>query len=440
MKSQILIAAPCAGSGKTVVTLGLLRVLQRRKLKVQPFKCGPDCFDGWFHAIAARERTVNLDTFMASKTHVQQVYNKYGEQADVCVVDGTKGLLDGYNRMQGSTAELAQVLDLPVVLVVNARALSYSVAPLLYGFRCFRPAPRLVGVIFNQVASPAHYACLKDACVAAGVMCLGYVPVLTAQLPSRHTALTLEVPAEVLVEEAAAQLEAHVDIDRLLSLTTRIFPCNYTLPYTSDVSVEHVLPSASKRWRIAVARDSACNFLFRENIDRLHEIGDVTFFSLMYSKVLPPADIIYLPGGYPELFARFLHRRAPFLRQLRDFAEAGGRLLAEDGGMAVIARTITIREGGTPYAMAGILPLDLRMEHDVQPNAGYRVLTCGGQTFRGYEQHYTRIMPSDIQMATERLANAKGIPAPSLLYRYKNVVASHVRWYWGEADFLNFWQ
>ena len=156
MKPQVLIGAVNSGSGKTTLTVGLLRALKKRGLQVQPFKCGPDYIDTQYHTIAADRDSINLDAWMASRQHVQFVYNRYAENADVCVTEGVMGLFDGYRRMQGSSAEMARLLNVPVVLVVNARATAYSVAPVLYGFKHFRPAPKIVGVIFNQVSSPAH--------------------------------------------------------------------------------------------------------------------------------------------------------------------------------------------------------------------------------------------------------------------------------------------
>ena len=160
---QLLIGAATSGSGKTTFTMGLLRALSRRGLRVQPFKCGPDYIDTQFHSIAAGRESVNLDTWMASPEHVRQVYAHYSEGADAAVIEGVMGLFDGYDRMRGSSAEIAALLDVPVVLVVNARSTAYSVAALLHGMKTFRPDVRIAGVVFNQVASESHYSFLKAA-------------------------------------------------------------------------------------------------------------------------------------------------------------------------------------------------------------------------------------------------------------------------------------
>jgi cobyrinic acid a,c-diamide synthase len=137
MKPQILVSAVTAGSGKTLFTMGLLRALKNRGMKVQPYKCGADFIDSSYLSIAADKESVNLDAWMSSPTHTQHIYNRYGEQADACITEGTAALFDGYRRMQGSSAEIANILNLPVILLVNARMAGYSVAPLLYGYKNF---------------------------------------------------------------------------------------------------------------------------------------------------------------------------------------------------------------------------------------------------------------------------------------------------------------
>ena len=158
--SQFLIGAASSGSGKTTFTLGLLRALKNRGLKVQPFKCGPDYLDTKHHAAAAGQTSYNLDTFMASATHVQEVYARHSRTADICITEGVMGLFDGYDNMAGSSAELAGLLHLPVILVVNARSTAYTVAAILYGFKHFRPDIQIAGAVFNFVGSESHYTYL----------------------------------------------------------------------------------------------------------------------------------------------------------------------------------------------------------------------------------------------------------------------------------------
>lgn len=234
-QNRFLIAAATSNSGKTTLTMGLLRSLHNRGLNVQPYKCGPDYIDTMFHHLASGRESVNLDTFMSSQDHVVEIFHRYGDDADACVVEGVMGLYDGHNKWQGSSAEIAMLLDIPIILVVSAKSVAYSVAPLIYGFKNFCPSlpddnhfnktkPNIAGVIFNMVASENQYSFLKTACEDAGVPCLGYLqrnPELV--IPGRHLGLTISEREnmECLIEFAVQEVEKHVDIDMLLNVTNR---------------------------------------------------------------------------------------------------------------------------------------------------------------------------------------------------------------------------
>ena len=176
MKNGFLIAAPTSGSGKTTVARGLMALFRRKGYRVQPFKCGPDYIDTKFHERVCGRPSINLDTFMASEEHVRHLFRHSGADADVCIVEGMMGLFDGYDRWRGSAYEIARVLGLPVVLVVDARSAAYSVAPLLYGFLHFREDVRIAGVIYNKVGSERHAKMLRQVSDDLGVTCLGCLP------------------------------------------------------------------------------------------------------------------------------------------------------------------------------------------------------------------------------------------------------------------------
>ena len=187
----------------------------------------------------------------------------------------------------------------------------------------FNTELKIAGVIFNQVTSAAQYGFLRETCAEAGVECLGYLPYLEeAGLPPRHQALTLPARKSLdqLLNQVAEQLAQHVDIDKLLNLSTRIFPCAYLLPYISETETD--MWTGKRKQRIALASDPAFPFVYRQSIDRTK--GDITRFSPVYGSELPEADIVYLSGGYPELFARQLHRRKRLMEQLREYVEKGG--------------------------------------------------------------------------------------------------------------------
>ncbi|MBQ8889254.1 MAG: cobyrinate a,c-diamide synthase [Bacteroidaceae bacterium] len=441
MKPQILISATNAGSGKTIFAMGLICALRRKGFRVQPFKCGPEVSDSQLLTLSAGHETINLDTWFASYTNVQHLYNQYGEKADVCLIEGNGGLFDGYKRLQGSSAEITKLLNIPVILLVNARASGYSVASVIYGFKHFHPKVRIGGVVFNQITSPAQYAFLREACADAGVDCLGYLPQNIAfKLPSKHTSITLTTKKALDVQAnlAADYIEQYVDVNRLLNGCNRNFPCQYTLPYSSDIETEIPSPSAHPI-KIAIARDPAFNHIYPENIARLALNGKITYFSPVYGTELPEADFIYLPGGYPELFARQLHRRRKIMDALKAYAENGGRIFAECGGMVFLGRSLTVREGGTAYPMSGVLPLDFTAV-SAKLISGYRKLIYNDVELKGNEFHYSNVATSDTSLVVTQATNLKGGEVELPLYRYKNVIASYGHWYWGDKNLFDLWK
>ncbi len=296
LKPQFLIGATASGSGKTTFTLGLLHLLKTRGLKVQPYKCGPDYLDVKHHTLAAGKPGVNLDTFMCSNTYVQKVYHKYLKDAEIGITEGVMGLFDGAKKMKGSSAEVAMLLKIPVILLLDARAMAYSAAPILYGFKNFHPALDLKGVVFNFVNSEGHYNFLKDACNDVGITPLGYIPNNPEiSIAERH--LGLKTPEESNCQKTIDKIATHiaktVDIEQLLSLAT------IPIPKSTEVKAT----SATKgHYKIAVAQDEAFNFTYLENINVLKQLGEVTFFSPLRDEKLPETDFLYLAGGYPELY------------------------------------------------------------------------------------------------------------------------------------------
>ena len=430
MKPQLLIGALHSGSGKTTFTMGILRALQRQGLQVQPFKCGPDYIDTRFHALAAGRESVNLDTWLASERHVRDLYARYGADAQVCVVEGVMGLFDGYDRMAGSSAAIARLLDIPVVLVVGARSMAYTVAAQLHGMKTFLPGLRLAGVVFNQVSSENHFRFLAQACEDAGLRCFGWLPkVPDLEIPSRHLGLTL-----------AAGQEMERWIDRAADLVTRCLDLPALLEAVCVAAAEAPAEASAApgTLRIAVARDAAFNFTYRENLSRLSQLGQVRYFSPLAGDPLPEADLVYLPGGYPELFAAELSSRRETMQQLRDYAESGGRILAECGGMIYLSKAIEGVEGG-PYPLCGVLPFSATMD-GARLHLGYRRLVdAAGREWRGHEFHYSAVTAPDALPSVAQQYDARGGAVATPLYRYKNVIAGYTHLYWGETGILNLW-
>ena len=193
-----------------------MALLTAKGMKVQPFKCGPDYIDTKFHEAVCGRPSINLDTFMATPAHVQELFAHYGTDADVCIVEGMMGLFDGYDREKGSSYEIARILDIPVVLIVDAKSAAYSMAALLSGFLHFRDDIRFAGVIFNKVGSEKHFAMLRQVCEDLGIECLGYLPKDSSlEQGSRYLGLDFSVKTES--QQLIRLLEEHIAWERLLT-------------------------------------------------------------------------------------------------------------------------------------------------------------------------------------------------------------------------------
>lgn len=427
MKYQFLISAPGSNSGKTTVTLGLIRLLMKRGLRVQVFKCGPDYIDTKFLGQAAQRPAINLDIFMMGKDHVRELYQHYSASADVSIIEGVMGLFDGANRMEGSSAEIAMLLNVPVIMVLPAKASAYSVAPVLYGFKNFNQNITIAGVIFNHVNTSSHYNFLKDAARDVGVASLGYIPGNDQiKIPSRHLGLQLEHNGEDLVSAIAIHLEKTVSVESLLRVTP------------IDDSVQPPIQRKGQTQRhhltIAIAHDEAFTFTYHQNIETLRAKYDVVFFSPLHDVVLPQADIVYLAGGYPELFLEQLSANIPMRESLARYCEAGGKVLAECGGLMYLGKSV-INGMAEEYETVGFLDLKTSMAERML-TLGYRVLHYKDKVYCGHEFHYSSVRTETIPAAIGAIRNAKGEEVKMKLYRKNNVVASYMHFYWGDGNDL----
>lgn len=466
MKPQFLIAAPSSNSGKTTITLGLLRLLKNQGFKVQPFKCGPDYIDTKHHTKAAHQVSINLDTYMMSESHVKELYSQYSKEVDISIIEGVMGLFDGANRMQGSSAEIAMLLDVPVILVVNAKAMAYSVAPLLFGLKNFNPNVKIAGVIFNFVNTESHYSFLKDACDDVGLEALGYLPSDTGiAIPSRHLGLAIsaENDYETVIENAAQHLAKSIDVDRLLALCSlsettmnKISSCKTIkeVCFASSLSLEsddlrqiatfseekefegnYDIQQSSMNYKIAVAHDDAFNFTYFENIKALENLGEVIYFSPLKDAVMPEANMLYLAGGYPELYLEELTANTSMRKSILDFCSNGGKVIAECGGMMYLGNQIIDAEG-KEYKMARFLPIETSMEKS-KLSLGYREVQLNGKIIKGHEFHYSTAIENENLPTVGEVFNARGIVVTTPIYKLKNVMASYIHFYWGECDFMD---
>ena len=457
MKPQFLIAAPSSNSGKTTITLGLLRLLKNQGYKVQPFKCGPDYIDTKFHTKASHQVSINLDTYMMSESHVKKLYSQYSKEADISIIEGVMGLFDGANRMQGSSAEIAMLLDVPVILVVNAKAMAYSVAPLLFGLKNFNPNVKIAGVIFNFVNTESHYSFLKDACEDVGLEALGYVSSDAGiSIPSRHLGLSIssDNDYETIIENAAQHLATSIDVRRLLALCSpvettmkKVISCKtvelvaddlgQTATFLEEKELEGNcdIQRSSRSFKIAVAHDDAFNFTYFENIKAMENLGEVIYFSPLKDAVMPEANMLYLAGGYPELHLEELTANTTMRKSILDFCINGGKVIAECGGMMYLGNQIIDAEG-REFKMACFLPIETSMEK-AKLSLGYREVRLNGKIIKGHEFHYSTATEKEHLLTVGEVFNAKGIKVTTPIYKLKNVMASYIHFYWRESDFID---
>lgn len=417
MKKAWMIAAPASGSGKTTIARGLMALYVRKGFRVQPFKCGPDYIDTKFHESVCGRPSINLDTFMASEQHVRELFARYGEDADMCIVEGMMGLFDGYDRDKGSSAEVAEALALPVVLVVDAKSAAYSMAPLLSGFVNFRKGVKIIGVIFNKVGSERHCQMLQQVCQDLGVECLGCLP-KCADLEQGSRYLGLDFSQQPENEVLINLLETRVKWERLQELGLYSEETSTLLRVNS-----HFTPS---KLSVLIARNAeSFSFLYQEVLD---SFARVSFFD-PESEVprFEGIDLLYLPGGYPEKHLEALEKNASCRQAIKDFSLHGGRVHAECGGMMYLCEKIVTDDG--EYPMCGVLPYAITARKtDRKLSLGYRRFELDGREYRGHEFHYTGFL-GEVPQSVTQVYNAKGEPVSTPVFRYKNVLASYTHLY-----------
>jgi cobyrinic acid a,c-diamide synthase len=371
---RFLISAAHKSSGKTTVSIGLAAALSsgkcgQRQRSVQPFKKGPDYIDPLWLSVAAGRPCYNLDFFLSPDAELQAEFARHGHDAEVCLVEGNKGLYDGLDlHGSNSNAALARLLDLPVVLVLDARGMTRGIAPLILGYQAFDRNIRIAGVILNRLGGRRHEAKLRaviehytdvqvigavqeDAELALVERHLGLMPVNETAEAERHIA--------AIGERIAAQ----VDLDRLLAIS------HTDLPLAPPVAQWR---STEKPVRIAIARDAAFGFYYADDLAALTAAGAQTvFFDTLHDSALPPCDGLLIGGGFPECFLDQLEANSPMRTDIRRAIEAGLPTYAECGGLMYLARSIHWK--GRSAAMVGVIPGDIRM-HDKPVGRGYVIL------------------------------------------------------------------
>ena len=414
--ARLVIAAATSGSGKTTVATAVAAALRRRGLRVQPFKVGPDYIDPSYHARAAGAPSRNLDSWLLEPPALLELFARAAAPADVAVVEGVMGLYDGRaDTEEGSTAQLAKLLDAPVVLVLDVGKVSRTAAALALGCQRYDPDVRIAGVVLNRVGSERHHAWTASSIErATGLPVLGYLPKRSdLTLPERHLGLVPVAEGRVgddFFERLVDQVERTVDLDALLRLA-RSAP-----PLTARPTGLFPAEPAAPRTRLAVARDEAFTFYYEDNLDLLRAWGaEVAPFSPLRDDRLPPGvGGVYIGGGFPELFGRELSANRSMLASLREAARDGLPLYAECGGLMLLSEGIVDFEGNR-HPLAGIVPgwstLDRPRLH-----VGYRTavarrssfLLDAGERLRGHEFHWSRVTAVPAETAAYAIDGEEG--------------------------------
>ena len=391
----IVIAAPASGSGKTTLTLALLRYLRTRGDAVASVKIGPDYIDPSFHRAASGQPCYNFDGWAMRSTTLTKVLQQAATAAQWLIAEGVMGLFDGAGDGSGTTAAVAESLDWPIILVIDAQGMAASAAAVVHGFNSLQPTTAIAGVIFNRIGGPGHERLLRAACQPLAIPVLGCIPRhASLTLPERHLGL---VPAqehealEAFLQQAAEFIAQHLDVDALFALAK---------PADVDQAGnrEACLPPLGQC--IALANDVAFSFVYPHVLDSWQAAGaEILPFSPLADQVpAAEADAIYLPGGYPELHAGRLAANQHFRKSLQQAAQRGRFIYGECGGYMVLGESLVNSER-IEHPMLGLLPLKTSFA-ERQLHLGYRQLTLLSDSplgakntrLRGHEFHFSKVL------------------------------------------------
>jgi len=395
---RILIAALRGGSGKTILSIGIIAAWKALGKHVTPFKKGPDYIDAGWLALAAGRPCHNLDTFLIDRKLILHSFLLHSTKGDIAVIEGNRGLYDGID-IQGSTstAELAKLLKVPVILCIDCTKSTRTMAAAVLGCLKFDPGVDIKGVVLNRVAGPRHERILRQSIEHhCGIPVLGAVPKLGRQnFPERHMGL-VPTPEHNWAQDsidAAAQIATdYLDLDALEQTASRVAD----LP--PEVRSLSKAVELQQETRIGVIKDSAFQFYYPENIEALASAGArVVFISPLSSDTIPPLDALYIGGGFPETHAQQLSENVSFREQLKSLAKDGLPVYAECGGLMYLGEALVLDEAS--YPMAGVLPVVFGFSKKPQGH-GYTIVEVSaknpyfevGTQLKGHEFHYSRVL------------------------------------------------
>jgi cobyrinic acid a,c-diamide synthase len=429
---RLVISSPQGRSGKTIVTVGLCRLLRRRGFAVQPFKKGPDYIDPSWLTIAAERSCRNLDLFLIPKERLTQAFKQVCEQTDLAIVEGAMGLYDGLDTHK-TTAEISRLLDIPILLVVNTSRMTSSIAAMVKGYQLFERDIKIAGVILNYVSGRRHETKLRDAVEEhCEIPVVGSIPrdadLLIAErhlglIPSSETD-----EAESVVEVIARKLESCLDLDSILSIAgAPEVPCPSPLPSEGKNEMGGSQAGIAK---IGVIRDRAFNFYYPENFEALNEAGAELIFINSLKDRLPDVDGLYIGGGFPEFFLNELEKNSGLRNDIASAVEAGLPVYAECAGLMYLSQKIHWQ--GRSFEMVGIIPAEVRISEKPEGH-GYVVAEITnenplfpiGLTVRGHEFHHSKISIKPGVRFAYRIRRGHGVDGKRDGVLYKNVFAAY---------------
>ncbi|MDJ0884980.1 MAG: cobyrinate a,c-diamide synthase [Desulfobacterales bacterium] len=397
-RAGIVIGALRGGSGKTMVSLGLIAALTAEDRQVAAFKKGPDYIDAGWLSLAAGRPCYNLDTFLIETNRIRQTFHVHTRDTDVAVIEGNRGIYDCIDTHgETSTAELAKLLGLPILLIIDGTKTTRTMAAVVKGCSLFDPSVRIGGVVLNRIAGARHEGILRRSIEEhCGIPVVGAIPKLRQQcFPERHMGLVPTAEhdwARASIQTAAQIVRDHLDLDKIAAMAGETA---YEAPASIVTEAPATAPLAPT---IGIIQDSAFQFYYPENIEALREAGArLTFFSPLKTDHIPPIDGLYIGGGFPETHAAALAHNETFRRELKDLAERGLPIYAECGGLMFLGRKLVLPEG--TFEMAGILPVVFGFSRRPQGH-GYTIIDVTvknpffrtGTTLRGHEFHYSSVL------------------------------------------------
>ena len=383
---KILISGTGSGAGKTTVTAALLSLLP----DAQPFKCGPDYIDPMFHEFVTGKPSYNLDSYMLDEDTMRFLFRKHAPEGGISIMEGMMGLYDGlgHSRDNFSAAHISRVLNAPVILVMDGRKISTSIAAQVIGYKMFDPRVNICGVIINRV-SEGLYGHLKKAIeMHTDIACVGYLPEdEVIAVNERHLGLMQAQEINDLddrIKKLKSTAAHTIDIEKIIELSKSLEVCRVE-------NKDRALENYFRGLKVGVAKDEAFSFYYADNINLMENAGmEIIYFSPMNNENLPDADCLYLGGGYPEVFAKKLSRNAKMLSSIKEFSEQGKLIYAECGGMMYLSDAI-ITTDGDEYKMVSIFPHKVMMKSKLNiKRFGYiDCNTAEGDAVRAHEFHYS---------------------------------------------------